>query len=173
MGNLLFSPNGRIGRNRFWQGMVILTVLSVLTTAGSVMVNEFLFGLLGIVLIYPYICVYGKRLHDIGTTAWWVLGILVANVIVSMILNAVLEGFFATSELRDIQIEVGERLASGDLTGALEGMRILAKALLPLNIIVTVLANAVIAIALGLIPGSPRDNKHGPALFDLASDHFQ
>ncbi|MEM8615746.1 MAG: DUF805 domain-containing protein [Pseudomonadota bacterium] len=69
--SLLLSPNGRIGRNRFWQGMVILTVISILVAAGSSMLGT-LVALLGYLLIYPYICVYGKRLHDIGTTAWWV-----------------------------------------------------------------------------------------------------
>ena len=44
MGDLLFSPNGRIARNRFWQGMVILTVASVLVVRGAVMLGIQLFG---------------------------------------------------------------------------------------------------------------------------------
>ena len=54
MVNLLFNPNGRIARNRFWQGMVVLTVASILVSAGSVMLGT-LFGLLSYALIYPYI----------------------------------------------------------------------------------------------------------------------
>ena len=69
MTRLLFIPTGRLAQRRYWQGMVILTVISVLTTAGAVMVNQILFGLLNFLLIYPYICVHGKRLQDIGTTA--------------------------------------------------------------------------------------------------------
>ena len=38
MGNLLFNPNGRIARTRFLQGMVVLTVASVLVVAGNTMV---------------------------------------------------------------------------------------------------------------------------------------
>ena len=76
MGSLLLNPNGRIARISFWQGMIVLTVASVIVSAATWLINPQL-GWLSYVLIFPYICVYGKRLHDAGHSAWWVIGIFV------------------------------------------------------------------------------------------------
>ncbi len=161
MGNLLFSPNGRIARNRFWQGMVILTVASVLVAAGAVMLGTFV-SLLGYALIYPYICVYGKRLHDAGLTAWWVIGVWLGTVVFNFILSLFLTPFFMGEEELAIQEEMSERMMSGDFAGFLEGAEILAAELLPLTLFLTVLTNLVAAIVVGLLPSEPRENKHGP-----------
>ncbi len=161
MGNLLFSPNGRIARNRFWQGMVVLTVASVLVAAGAVMVGT-LVSLLGYALIYPYICVYGKRLHDAGLTAWWVIGVWLGTVVFNFILSLFLTPMFMGEEELAIQEEMTERLLSGDLAGMMEGAEILAAELLPLTIFLTVVINLVAAIIVGLLPTEPRENKHGP-----------
>jgi uncharacterized membrane protein YhaH (DUF805 family) len=161
MGNLLLSPNGRIARNRFWQGMVILTVASVLVAAGAVMLGT-LVSLISYALIYPYICVYGKRLHDAGLTAWWVIGVWLGTVVVNFILSLFLTPMFMGEEELAIQEEMTERLMSGDLAGMMEGAEILAAQLLPLTIFLTVFTNLVAAIVVGLLPTEPRENKHGP-----------
>ena len=161
MGNLLFSPNGRIARNRFWQGMVILTVASVLVAAGAVMIGT-LVSLFGYALIYPYICVYGKRLHDAGLTAWWVIGVWLGTVVFNFILSLFLTPFFMGEEELAIQEEMSERMLSGDFSGMMEGAEILAAQLLPLTIFLTVLTNLVAAVIVGLLPTQPRENKHGP-----------
>ncbi len=161
MGNLLFNPNGRIVRNRFWQGMVILTVASVLVAAGSVKLG-FLFSLLTYVLIFPYICVYGKRLHDAGFTAWWVLVVWVGAFILNMILSLILTPFFTTEQQRKDQEEMSERLLQGDWAGFAEGAQIVAAEMLPFTLFLTVLVNLIVALVLGLLPTEPRENKHGP-----------
>ena len=161
MVNLLFIPTGRIARNRFWQGMVILTVASVLVAAGAVMLGT-LFGLLSYALIYPYICVYGKRLHDAGYTAWWVIGVWFATFIFNAILSMIFTPLFMGPDELRIQEEMTERMMSGDLSGFMEGAEILAAELLPLTIFVTIVTNLVAAVAVGLLPTEPRENKHGP-----------
>ena len=161
MGDLLFNPNGRIARNRFWQGMVILTVASVLVVAGNTMVSMFI-GLIGYALIFPYICVYGKRFHDAGTTAWWVLAVWLGSLLASFIFGILLGGFFMTGETLEIQEEMQERLMTGDFAGFMEGAEILADRMLPLNIIATIGSNLVLAMIVGFLPTEPRENKHGP-----------
>jgi len=161
MGNLLFSPNGRIARNRFWQGMVILTVASVLVAAGAVMIGT-LVSLFGYLLIYPYICVYGKRLHDAGLTAWWVIGVWFGTVVLNFILSLILTPMFMGEEELKIQEEMTERMMTGDFAGMMEGAEILASQLLPLTIFLTVVTNLVAALVVGLLPSEPRENKHGP-----------
>lgn len=78
MFDLLLNPNGRLGRNRFWQGMVVLTVINVLIIAAA---NYISLGYIVtlFLLVYPFVCVIGKRLHDLGRSAWWVIAIFAAQ----------------------------------------------------------------------------------------------
>ncbi len=66
--NLMFSPHGRIGRSKFWVGWLILLAGNVL--AGLLPIVG---SILSIALLYVGVCVYGKRLHDMGKSAWWLL----------------------------------------------------------------------------------------------------
>ena len=62
---LFFSADGRIGRQSFWIGFLILL------GAGVVLSWIPLLGLLiSIALIYPWTCLYSKRFHDMGRSGW-------------------------------------------------------------------------------------------------------
>lgn len=72
---LLLSPQGRIGRRTYW----IFVFLALLAGAALGMVDIFVFpaaedGVLsrgfGFALTWPGICILGKRLHDLGHSAW-------------------------------------------------------------------------------------------------------
>ena len=62
---LFLSANGRIGQKDFWIGFAILFVggliLGMIPVLGMI---------IGLVLIYPTVCVYSKRLHDFGKSGW-------------------------------------------------------------------------------------------------------
>ncbi|MEL6666450.1 MAG: DUF805 domain-containing protein [Pseudomonadota bacterium] len=171
MGNLLFNPNGRIARTRFLQGMVVLTVASVLVVAGNTMVSNMI-AFINLLLIFPYICVFGKRLHDAGTTAWWVIAIWLGSMLIAFILGLVFGGFFMTPEMVEIQEEMSERLAAGDFAGFMQGTEILSDKMLPLNILTTIGSNLVLAIVVGALKTEPRENKHGPVPGTTAPSGF-
>ena len=129
-------------------------------------------GVINLLLIYPYICVYGKRLHDAGTTAWWVIAIWLAIMVVSFVFGLMFGGLFMTPEMLDIQEEMSERMAQGDFAGFFEGAEILADKMLPLNILATVGTNVVLAAVIGFLPTQPHENKHGPVPGTSAGDTF-
>lgn len=58
---LFFSPDGRIGRQAYWIGWLVL-----------IGVNTLLFWVpfLSLVTIYCWICVCSKRFHDMGKSGW-------------------------------------------------------------------------------------------------------
>jgi uncharacterized membrane protein YhaH (DUF805 family) len=93
---VLLNPNGRIAPRDFWIGVLILIggniMAGVLPAVG---------GLLWLFLIYVGVCVYGKRLHDTGRSAWlhvipWGITLVLTTIggmlVGGAILSAVLAG---------------------------------------------------------------------------------
>ena len=78
--NLFLSPNGRIGQKEFWIGWVILFAIAIVINylpADLKMIGS----VISLILIYPNVCVFSKRLHDAGRSGWlaalpYVVGIL-------------------------------------------------------------------------------------------------
>ena len=78
-GSLFFSADGRIGQKDFWLAAVILFVFGVLIHAAVVIGT-----LVWLLSTYCWICIYSKRLHDIGRSGWtqilpWVLGLFLPD----------------------------------------------------------------------------------------------
>jgi len=169
MGNLLFNPQGRILKHRFWQGLVILTVASVLFQAFQVRLGPALgvggmtvFFLLGLLLLYAEVCVYAKRFHDAGTTAWWILSVWVGSFIISMIMSQLFGSVFLGERGAAIEAEVAERLAQGEFMVAIEASTALAEMVLPLTLITIVVSAVVMGFIVGSLKTQPGQNKHGP-----------
>ncbi|MGB3625166.1 MAG: DUF805 domain-containing protein, partial [Henriciella sp.] len=162
MVDLLFNPQGRILKNRFWQGVVVLTVASVIYQAVQVrlggglgMGGMMIFFLLGLVMLYCEICVYAKRFHDAGTTGWWILAVWVGSFIISMIMNSLLSPVFLGDRGEAIQAEVTERLAQGEWMIAMEASTALGEILLPLTLITIVLTAVIMGFIIGSLKTQP------------------
>ncbi len=158
---LWFDANGRIGRVRFWQGLVVLTVASFIIVAGQTKIGGW-FGLFSYILIYPYICVFGKRLHDIGRSTWWVIGLFFASLIVQFILTLFTEPIFRSPETVALieKMAVDWEAGNVDLVGS--DVERLNNLLLIPNLISVVVGNAVLGFFLGRIESDPADNQYGP-----------
>lgn len=99
--NLLLSFDGRIGRQSWWIGVIVLTVLQwiVMLVLGLVFGTSMMGGMdpnmapeqaaemaskgmipiiiAVLIFIYPALAIYAKRWHDRGKSGWWSLIILV------------------------------------------------------------------------------------------------
>lgn len=90
---LFLSPEGRIGRQAFWIGWLVL--LGVNVVAGWLPVIGWAISL---ATIYSSVCIHTKRLHDMGQTGWWqvlpwVLGpVLVFGAVASVGVSAIMAG---------------------------------------------------------------------------------
>ena len=96
MGNLLFSPNGRIGPQAFFKGMMILAVISaVITLSGlvSFQLSQIL-GFVSLLLIIPFFFLLIKRSHDAGKSGWmsivWFILWILIFVALGMLVNTIM-----------------------------------------------------------------------------------
>jgi uncharacterized membrane protein YhaH (DUF805 family) len=64
-GSLFFSAEGRIGQKDFWLAAAILFIFSIVIHAAAVVGT-----LLWFLSAYCWICIYSKRLHDMGRSGW-------------------------------------------------------------------------------------------------------
>lgn len=65
---LLLSPEGRMSQGDFWICALILFVAWVISHLFHVFAP-----LIWLLLVYMWVCVYAKRLHDFGKSAWLIL----------------------------------------------------------------------------------------------------
>ena len=100
---LLLSPQGRIPRGWFWIGLVIVLAVSVALNLIPGRAGR----MVGLVLLWPQICINVKRLHDMGHTGWLLLGptgITLASLVLSFILGSGAESYPAPGALAPLAV---------------------------------------------------------------------
>ncbi len=65
---LFLSPRGRISKRDFWIAFAMIMAASV-----ALNLVKPVGQMLGLLLLWPQVCVNAKRLHDAGRTAWLLL----------------------------------------------------------------------------------------------------
>jgi len=86
MGNLLFSPSGRIGPTAYMKGIITLAVLGFLIGFTALLGPAAAIGsLLILIIIYCFIALGIKRSHDAGKSGWMVVIQLIIWVVISML----------------------------------------------------------------------------------------
>jgi uncharacterized membrane protein YhaH (DUF805 family) len=140
---LFLSPTGRIGRQEFWIGFLILCVAAVVASLLSI------FGLiLHLVLIYFWVCVFAKRLHDMGKSA--VLAVIPYAVwIVAGVIMAVAGGAALFSGAFSDNSSQAAAFVGGGIMGVL------------IPIFLAIILNLAFVLWCGLSPSQPGDNQYG------------
>jgi uncharacterized membrane protein YhaH (DUF805 family) len=138
--NFLFlSANGRIGQKDFWVGFLILFVASIICS---------LIPILGMILIlaliYPWVCLYTKRLHDFGKSGWLQLIPIAANFLLGIVATVVSGGAMMA--------------ASAGSAGGLGAMF----ATMGLFLLISLAIGIGFLLWVGLSKGDPGSNQYGP-----------
>ncbi|KCZ52107.1 DUF805 domain-containing protein [Hyphomonas pacifica] len=165
---LYLSPNGRIAQSTYWQGVIVLLVLSVLISALSAYASPFV-GFLSLLLIWPWIAVHVKRFHDAGKTGWLTVAMVVLAIIVSFVAGLILPPLFGVDMAglqAEMQRDMEDMAASNDpaamMAATMEHSRRIAQASLIPNILASVLSVGVVGIVMGLFKSDPNENQYGP-----------
>ncbi len=141
---LFLSVDGRIGQKDFWIGLLLLFVTGLI--AQKIPLISWLWPLAS---LYFGVCVYGKRLHDIGKSAWLVL-IPVGIIAIATVLATIIGG---AALLSGASTGSDTLAAAGGLAGlGLASLIMLAGGAACLGFV----------IWLGTRPPEPTDNEFGP-----------
>ena len=146
---LFLSAEGRIRRKDFWIGALILVVVGCLSVLFHILAP-----LIWLALLYPWVCVFSKRLHDFGKSGFLILAPVAVGV-VAFVLALVFGGIGAIGALVTAANGGSEPSSWAVLFGAL------GVALVFLSI--AGLFKLVFILWVGLSPGAPGENRYGPA----------
>ena len=173
MGNLLFSPKGRIGPSEFTKGAIILIAISfMLGLLPLVSIKLAMVGnLIGLVLLWCWIVLWVKRFHDGGQSGWMTLVPIGAFIGLSMLASMMLMPMFVSDMVEqqlEMQKAIEEAAQGGDastmLNTTLEAAGAMAKKqAIPSAIINAVVSGIVANVGNMLIKHDPDDNQYGSA----------
>ncbi len=156
---ILFSPKGRIGPKDFWRGIIILIgfqiVSGVLTLYGPVFI-ALLLSFISFFIIYPYYCVFGKRLHDAGKSSWMFLLFMIGYIVILMVIILISPGFM------DALSQYMEYSEAGDLEAAQVMMERINSDYALNQFGATIIANFALGFLAARLSSHPGPNQYGP-----------
>ncbi|MEP3889602.1 MAG: DUF805 domain-containing protein [Hellea sp.] len=167
MGNLLFSPNGRIGPSEFTKGIMILAVISAIISL-TPLVNMGLAMILGFasfILLVPFFMLNIKRAHDAGKSGWMSLLHLLIYIILGVVLSVLVGKFFSGGvDPEAVQAAAEAAAASGDIAGVMNAAAGPAKAQAIPGAIGGLIIAYVFAMIVNMInKRDEHENQYGPA----------
>ena len=161
MGNLLFSPNGRINSSEFTKAALILIalgfILALPEALGMTGALTTIAALISFLLLYPWVVIWIKRYHDAGKSGWTSLVPIIIYIIAAIVLMMVLLGdeFMAMFQAASEGASQAETEAMAEEMG--QGKQI------PLLIATTVLSAAIALGFNAIIKRDDHENQFGPA----------
>lgn len=166
MGNLLFSPSGRIGPSDFTKGIMIIAIISaILSLLVYVSMSlAMIGGLVSLILIIPFFFLNIKRAHDAGKSGWMSLLHLLIYIVLAVILSFLVGMFFSGGiDQAAVQEAANEAAASGDFAGVMDAAAGAAKA----QAIPSAIGGLVMAYLFSMIVNminkqEPNENQYGP-----------
>lgn len=146
--DVLLSPKGRINRQPYWIATLVMIAAGFI--ASLIPLVNLLFVLFS---VYVYVCLYNKRLHDLGKSGWlqmitWVAALVAFGAMIAAfvpVMMAIMNG------------AEDERAIMAAMMGSMGAFAVICLASL---------VNLVFHICLGVVAGEPGANTYGPAPLD-------
>jgi uncharacterized membrane protein YhaH (DUF805 family) len=145
---LFLSHHGRIGQKDYWVAVLILIVAWIVSHALHVLAP-----LIWLLLIYPWVCVIAKRLHDFGRSGWVIL-VPVAVDIAALCLAIVFGGASLVS--------AGYAAWSGGFDPSTWAVLLGAVGAMLVFLGIAGVVKIVFLLWVGLHAGDPGENRYGP-----------
>ncbi len=154
MTTTMLDPKGRLGPTGFRNAALILiavgTALSILSVLSPALM---LLGFVSLALIYPWVVIWSKRLHDAGKSGWLFLLVLVLYLI------ATFAASYFIGQQYDPPVD-----PNADLEQMMATMTEAAQATaVPSTIASVVISLAFVFAGNALLRSDPGPNAHGPA----------
>lgn len=165
---LFLEPQGRLAPTPFARGLVLLTGVFMIITVLSAVVSPSL-GPLQVVLIFPYICLFGKRLHDAGLSAWLWLAFLLGYGLVNLVATSAFfpvlspQAYAMQAEVQTITVEVLKGgISPIQLEAYTERMQLFTRLSAVTSVASLLLSSALVGFAAYRMRSDPKPNRHGP-----------
>lgn len=171
---VFLSPHGRLSPAAFGQALIILVVVMMLVMIVTAYVSQGV-GMFQTLLVFPYVCVFGKRLHDAGQSAWLYLAFLLGYFMLTAILTAIVLPLFSPAAA-EMQTEFQNIALGGDFSGAIDALSERSLEFAQASIFTTVFSFLATNGALGYLAwrltSDPETNQHGPPTIDARPSIF-
>ena len=116
MGNLLFSPSGRINSGDFMKGATLIIVITLVLGLLPIISAGFAaLSIVTLVFLWCWVVLWVKRYHDAGKSGWTCLLPIIVYLVLAAIVGIVLPGMFTDPEAAAAAAEAAAEAAeTGD-----------------------------------------------------------
>lgn len=161
---LFFSPNGRITKSQFQTGAFVLIAISFIFAClpavvggTTLMAVSAITSLIGLVMLWCWIALWVKRLHQGGVTGWMTIllgfGWFFVNSIVGGVVTVMMAPELMTQQPQSTDfMEIMQQ--------SMEASRAIA---IPSAIASAIVSVAFVFVANAALPSQDSDNQYGPA----------
>ncbi len=170
MGNLLFSPSGRISPAEFMKGAYVLIAIGAIMAVLPLIS----FGLsmlaipVGLATLWCWIVLFIKRFHDGGKTGWMCLIPILAFMVLGFLISSIVTGMFAGDMQAEMEAAMTGAGESGDIGEIMRVTKEMGAGMAKKTAIPSAIAGALVSfiIAYGtnmFVKRDDHDNQYGPA----------
>ena len=163
MGNLLYSPSGRINSGDFMKGVTLIVVVTVALGLLPILSSGLAaLGIIALVFLWCWVVLWVKRYHDAGKSGWMCLVPIIVYLIVAAIVSSVISGMFADPE---VVAAITEATETADFSALMKfaGSGGMTKTGIIVNALVSGAVSYGVAFLFNnMIKGDAGDNQFGP-----------
>lgn len=156
---VFLNPNGRLGPEEFQKAALILIGIGfVLNILPAISLVFGALGILGLLLIYPWVCLWSKRLHDAGQSGWMTLVVFLVWIVINWVVGGIIGILFAGDIAADLSTSNSDSMGSmfDAITQASRAT------LVPSAISGAIVSFGVVYVANMMLKSEPGTNKYGP-----------